>query len=210
MKRYALLSMILLAGLCWVCLPQSSFAESIERPPSLKSLFGTSHTHGLTAAGARRVSTDIIRQRTHGQRFVEFRGEMAYLPGNTVLRHGFLGPDGEPEEYEAVAYQGEFGVVGLVLGGIVPIPAKIGIYPWDDVVKPSRSYLVRINKDQHERLMAYIVNARRNKGSFYLFTDNCVKFARGAALAIGLKVPDSTVLLPPIFVNWLKFINEPR
>lgn len=207
MKRVALLLALLAAGIYSGGSSGGALAETVERQTDFRLVdniirSGSRSTHALT-----RTSAERLRKRSRGQRFVEFRGEMAYFPGNTVLRHGFLGPDGEPDEYEAVAFQADHGVFGLVLGSIVPVRAKVGVYPWDDVVTPGRRYLVKINKRRHQRLMAYIEETRRSKKTFYLYTDNCVRFARGAARVIGLTAPEQTFVLPPIYVNALKFAN---
>ncbi len=208
LKRITALWTILLAGAGVLLSFDISLAETVARDPATGSPKTVLHTQIRANNALTRVSAETIRRRSHGQRFVEFRGELAYFPGNTVIRHGFLGADGEPDQYEAVAYQAEFGIFGLVLGSIIPVPPRIGVYFWDDRTVSARTYRVNISKKQHERLMDYIAKARQDRKAFYLYTDNCVKFARGAALAIGLKAPEGTFRLPPIYVNMLRIANE--
>ncbi len=207
MKRMFFVLATLSAIFCSALPSNPSVAETIERqsnngPLDIVARTETHFTHALT-----RTTTEELRKRSHGQRFVEFRGEMVAFPGNTVVRHGFLGPDGEPDEYEALSFRPRHGLLGLLVGNVVPYPSELGTYPWDDL-SAMQIYRVRITKHQHERLIAYIDKTRQEQRPFYLYTDNCVRFARGAARAIGLKAPEGTFVFPAIYVNMLRIANE--
>lgn len=207
MGRFLVCLAILTIAFCTTLPPGVSFAESV----GARSDTGSSHrvikAEFVTAHGLGSAKPGSLRKHSHRQRFVEFRGEFAIFPGNTVLRHGFLGRGGEQAEYEAVAFQGEFGIFGLILGAIFPLPAKVGVYPWDDVTKPGRSYQVKITERQHMRLLDYIEKTRQENQTFFLYSNNCVRFARDAARTIGLKAPEDTLILPPVYVNMLRYAN---
>ncbi len=150
----------------------------------------------------------VATTRESAQRFIEFRGEFAYPPGNTVLRYGYLGPDGEPADYKVVAHQPAYGALGIILGTIVPVKTYVGSYPWDDVVPAMSSYRVNVTEEQYQKFINYVETYHETHKTFYLYTDNCVKFGQGAARVIGLKAPDDTLLIPPVYVNMLRIMNE--
>lgn len=164
----------------------------------------TATTLGLATSG-----TSAPENRNHaGERFIEFRGEVAYMPGNTVITYGRLGPDGEPAPgYKVIAWQADYGAFGLILGSFIPVKSYIGSYPWDDVVPPMARYRVRVNDKQFAAFQAYVERERNSGKNFYLYTDNCVRFVRGAARAIGLKAPEETFVFSPVYVNMLRIMN---
>jgi len=147
------------------------------------------------------------RRRHRGGRFVEFRGEYAYFPGNTVIRYGFLDRNGKPVRYKATSFQAAGGVVGYIFGSIIPVPSKVGLYSWDNVTKRTTTYRVRINARQYRRLERFIKKTKRDKQLFHMYSNNCVRFARDAARAVGLKAPQGTAVLPPNYVNMLRRMN---
>jgi hypothetical protein len=143
-----------------------------------------------------------------GRYFVEFRGELAYFPGNTSFIYGTLGADGEPADYQHASFQPAYGVLGLIAGSIIPWKHYIGAYPWDTVVPPLIRYRTRLSAQQYRRLVEFVETTRRSDKLFYLYTDNCVRFARDAARAAGLRAPEETFVLPAVYVNMLRIANS--
>ncbi len=148
-----------------------------------------------------------IRQ---GQKFVEFRGELNYFPGNTSLIYGTLGRDGKPLKYTYVSYEPAGGIFGLVLGSIIPFPSTFDGYSWDKSSAPATKYRVLLTNSEYRKLDNFIKEARKNRKVFWLYTENCVRLVRDAARAIGLKAPEGTFVMPATYVNMLSWYNRGR
>jgi hypothetical protein len=145
-----------------------------------------------------------------GQKFVEFRGEFNYFPGNTSLIYGTLGRDGKPAKYTYVSYEPAGGVFGLVVGSFIPLPSSFDGYSWDKANKPANKYRVLLTNAEYRRLDQFIQHARKTKKVFWFFTDNCARFVRDAARVVGLKAPEETFVLPPTYINMLSWYNRGR
>ncbi len=74
---------------------------------------------------------------------------------------------------------------------------------------PSSSmYRRSLTDEQYRRLTSYI-DAQRGQSKVYnLIFNNCNDFVAGAASAIGLKVPFSGAVPPPMFIWLLKEMNS--
>lgn len=214
MSSFRVVTVFLAVFTAAICASQPGLADT-----ALDDLYtGRSALNGELATGSVHASPARAPTQTalatapasvpEGQLFVQFQGELAYFPGNTSLIYGTLGPDGEPAQFEYASFQPAHGVLGLVMGSIIPWKSYVGGYAWDNVLPPMMSYRVELTRQQYRKLTAFIENTRRSGKRFYLYTDNCVRFVRDAARAIGLKAPEETFLLPPIYVNMLRIANS--
>lgn len=145
-----------------------------------------------------------------GQKFVEFHGEFNYFPGNTSLIYGTLKRDGTPLKYQYVSFEPKFGIIGLVVGSIIPLPSYFNGYSWDKSNPPAVKYRVLLTNREYRKLDNFIKNARKNRKVFWLYTENCVRLVRDAARVVGLKAPEGTFVLPPTYVNMLSWYNRHR
>ncbi len=145
-----------------------------------------------------------------GQKFVEFHAEFDYFPGNTSLIYGTLGPDGEPLNPTYVSYKPIAGPLGLIIGSIVPLPPQLDGYGFDTAPGAVVKYRVLLSDEQYRKLDAFVQNARKTRKAFWLYTNNCVRFVRDAARAIGLKAPEATLVLPIVYINELSWANRGR
>ncbi len=145
-----------------------------------------------------------------GQKFVEFHGEFNYFPGNTSLIYGTLDRNGKPLKYTYVSHEPAGGIFGLVLGSIIPFPSNYNGYSWDKSSPPATKYRVLLTEKEYRKLDSFIQRERKDRKVFWLYTQNCVRFVRDAAYAIGLKAPEGTFVLPPTYVNMLSWYNRGR
>ena len=176
-----------------------------DKARTLNAVSSTAHNAAVLKSAA--TGTSGLNSR-HGRYFVEFRGEMSYFPGNTSFIYGTLGPDGEPVQYEHASFQPAYGIFGLIGGSIIPWKHYFGAYPWDTIVPPLMSYRVELSARQYRRLVDFVETTRRSDKLFYLYTDNCVRFARDAARVVGLQAPEETFVLPAVYVNMLRIANS--
>ena len=64
-----------------------------------------------------------------------------------------------------------------------------------------------MNKDQYDRVMAYVRDLQSRSHSWSAELYNCNAFVADIAKEMGLKVPSSTLIYPKIFVSHLRMIN---
>ncbi len=145
-----------------------------------------------------------------GQKFVEFHAEFDYFPGNTSLIYGTLGPDGEPQNSTYVSYKPIAGPLGLIIGSIIPVPPNLDGYASNETPKPVVKYRVLLSEEKYRKLDAFVRNARETSKVFWLYTNNCVRFARDAARVVGLKAPEATLVPPITYINMLSWANRGR
>jgi len=145
-----------------------------------------------------------------GQKFVEFHGELNYFPGNTSLIYGTLGRDGKPLKYTYVSYEPQGGIIGLIVGSFIPLPSSFHGYSWDKSSPPATRYRVLLTNKEYRKLDAFIQHAKKTRKIFWLYTSNCVRLVRDAALTVGLKAPDNTFVMPVTYINMLSWYNRGR
>ena len=95
-----------------------------------------------------------------------------------------------------------------MIGHYVPVPAETGWTDGDleDKYVSSR-YRVLMNKDQYDRIVAYIKQQQAGPHVWSAELNNCNAFVADIAEHMGLKVPSSSLIYPKIFVNHLRLLN---
>src|SRR5271169_3748640 len=178
-------------------------------------------TFGVSSAGAQYLGApgskpEIVRQpgpraavvtTGSGAYYIEFRSRFSWDYGHTYIVHGRVG---EAPNHASVAGLSPVGddATAWVIGHYVPVPAETGWTDGDleDKYITSR-YRVLMSKEKYDRVMAYVrdLQARSHTWSAELY--NCNAFVADIAKEMGLKVPQSTLIFPKIFVNNLRKIN---
>jgi len=208
---HRLSAIAIITALCaaWAAsLPASADSARIGQPPAPAST--TLNVQLAPAEAGFNANPKPGKRVRKGQKFVEFHGEFNYFPGNTSLIYGTLNRDGTPLKYTYVSHEPAGGVFGLVLGSIIPFPSNYNGYSWDKSSPPATKYRVLLTDKEYRKLDAFIKRERKDRKIFWLYTQNCVRFVRDAARAIGLKAPEGTFVLPPTYVNMLSWYNRGR
>ena len=117
MSRLLIVAIVLVASAFGLGVLRPGNAENARDETTIQQ---TTQQNALQQSQAPLQAVETRQQRRFkaGQKFVEFRGELNYFPGNTSLIYGTLGPDGEPLDYQYVSYEPAGGIVGLVAGRI--------------------------------------------------------------------------------------------
>jgi hypothetical protein len=167
---------------------------------------------GLSAASAQ-ISSQSQKTRSaaaisgSGQYYVEFRSRQAWDYGHTFVVFGRVGETPGRNNVAGLSPKGDDPSM-WVMGHYVPVPSDTGWTDGDleDMYITSR-YRVLMNKDQYDRVVAYIreLQARSKFWSVELY--NCNAFVADIGKFMGLKVPSSSWIYPKIFVNNLREIN---
>jgi hypothetical protein len=141
------------------------------------------------------------------QYFIEFRSRYAWDYGHTFLVHGRVG---EPLTKASVAGLSPAGddSTAWVIGHYVPVPAETG---WTDGDLEdeyiSARYRVYMNKAQYDRVMGFVRHLQATKHVWSAELYNCNAFVADIAQFMGLRVPNSTLIYPKVFINNLRQIN---
>jgi hypothetical protein len=142
-----------------------------------------------------------------GQYYVEFRSRYAWDYGHTYLVHGRVGEAPTKDSVAGLSPVGD-DATAWVNGHYVPVPAETGWTDGDleDKYVSSR-YRVLMNKDQYDRIVAYIKQQQAGPHVWSAELNNCNAFVADIAEHMGLKVPSSSLIYPKIFVNHLRLLN---
>ncbi len=142
-----------------------------------------------------------------GQYYFEFRSRYAWDYGHTYVIHGRVG---EPITKDSVAGLSPVGddATAWVIGHYVPVPAETGWTDGDIEEKyVSARYRVYVSKAEYDRVMVYIRHLQATSHVWSAELYNCNAFVADIAKFMGLKVPQSTLIYPKVFVNNLRQIN---
>jgi hypothetical protein len=167
---------------------------------------------GLSVAGAQTSSQpqkprSAVAVSGSGQYYVEFRSRQTWDYGHTFVVFGRVGVAPTKNNVAGLSPKGDDPSM-WVMGHYVPVPSDTGWTDGDleDVYITAR-YRVLMNKDQYDRVVAYIrgLQARSNFWSVEIY--NCNAFVADIAKFMDLRVPSSSWIYPRIFVNNLREIN---
>jgi hypothetical protein len=142
-----------------------------------------------------------------GDYYIEFRARYAWDYGHTYIVHGRVGVPPNKSSVAGLSPVGDDSTA-WVIGHYVPVPAETGWTDGDleDKYVTAR-YRVLMSKDQYDRVMGYVqeLQGRSHVWSAELY--NCNAFVGDVAKFMGLKVPDSTLIYPKIFISHLRLLN---
>ena len=142
-----------------------------------------------------------------GAYYIEFRSRYAWDYGHTYVVHGRVGEAPTKDSVAGLSPVGD-DATAWVIGHYVPVPAETGWTDGDLEDKYiSARYRVLMNKDQYDRVVAYIKDLQGHSHMWSAELYNCNAFVADIAKYMGLKVPSSTLIYPKIFVNHLRMIN---
>jgi hypothetical protein len=169
----------------------------------------------LTTANAQEARSIVRAPNSHaalvttgsGDYYIEFRSRYAWDYGHTFLIHGRVGVAPTRDSVAGLSPVGDDSTA-WVIGHYVPVPAETGWTDGDleDKYTTAR-FRVLMNKDQYDRVVGYIkeLQGRSHVWSAELY--NCNAFVGDVARFMGLKVPDSTLIYPKVFITHLRLIN---
>jgi hypothetical protein len=189
------------------------------RPIRLAGFFALAALTGLGLSGASAQDSakpQIVRPantRTamvssgSGQYYIEFRSRYAWDYGHTFIVHGRVGETPKKDSVSGLSPVGD-DATAWVIGHYVPVPAETGWTDGDLEDKYiSARYRVLMNKDQYDRVVAYIKDLQAHSHTWSAELYNCNAFVGDVAKFMGLKVPSSSLIYPKVFVNNLRKIN---
>ena len=142
-----------------------------------------------------------------GAYYIEFRSRYAWDYGHTYVVHGRVGEAPNKNSVAGLSPVGD-DATAWVIGHYVPVPAETGWTDGDLEDKyVSARYRVLMSKDQYDRVVAYIKDLQGRSHSWSAELYNCNAFVADIAKFMGMKVPNSTLIYPKVFVNNLRKIN---
>ena len=174
------------------------------------------HAQSAASPSANSKPTKIVRAANagtpavtsgSGDYYVEFRSRYAWDYGHTFLVHGRVGQTPTKDSVAGLSPVGDDSAA-WVLGHYVPVPAETGWTDGDLEDKYiSARYRVLMNKDQYDRVVAYIKDLQSRSHTWSAELYNCNAFVGDVAKFMGLKVPSSSLIYPKIFVTHLRLMN---
>lgn len=189
----------------WIGLAWRAIAFSLIASAGIG--FSTGHAqdaHSITRTGNTRPA---IVTTGSGDYYIEFRARYAWDYGHTYLVHGRVGVAPSHDSVAGLSPVGDDSTA-WVIGHYVPVPAETGWTDGDleDKYVTAR-YRVLMNKDQYDRVMAYVKDLQSRSHVWSAELYNCNAFVGDVAKFMGLKVPASTLIYPKIFVTHLRLLN---
>lgn len=171
---------------------------------------------GLPAAHAQTPPKPVVRAASaktpavtsgSGAYYVEFRSRYAWDYGHTYIVHGRVGEAPTKASVAGLSPVGDDSTA-WVIGHYVPVPAETG---WTDGDLEDKyitaRYRVLMNKDQYDRVMAFVRNLQSRSHTWSAELYNCNAFVADIAKFMGMKVPSSTLIYPKVFVSHLRMMN---
>ncbi len=142
-----------------------------------------------------------------GDYYIEFRSRYAWDYGHTFIVHGRVGQAPTKASVAGLSPVGDDSTA-WVIGHYVPVPAETGWTDGDLEDKYiSARYRVLMNKEQYDRVVAYIRELQANSHTWSAELYNCNAFVADVAKYMGLKVPSSTLIYPKVFVTHMRLMN---
>jgi len=142
-----------------------------------------------------------------GQYYIEFRSRFAWDYGHTFLVHGRVGETPTKASVAGLSPVGD-DATAWVIGHYVPVPAETG---WTDGDLEDKyitaRYRVLMNKDQYDRVMAFVRDLQSRSHIWSAELYNCNAFVADVATYMGLKAPASSLIYPKVFVTHLRLLN---
>jgi len=169
--------------------------------------FSTAHAQDARSIVRAANSRASLVTTGSGDYYVEFRARYAWDYGHTYLVHGRVGAPPTKASVAGLSPVGDDSTA-WVIGHYVPVPAETGWTDGDleDKYVTAR-YRVLMNKEEYDRVMAYVTDLQSRSHVWSAELYNCNAFVGDVARFMGLKVPASTLIYPKIFVTHLRLLN---
>jgi len=187
------------------------------RPGRLATAFAFTALAGLGLATANAQDTHAIVRAANSQApvvtagsgayYIEFRSRYSWDYGHTYLVHAKVGEKPTKDDVAGLSPVGDDSTA-WVIGHYVPVPAETGWTDGDleDKYVTAR-FRVLMNKDEYDRVLAYIKDLQSRSHVWSAELYNCNAFVGDVAKFMGLKVPASSLIYPKVFVTHLRLIN---
>lgn len=169
--------------------------------------FSTAHAQDARSIVRTANSRASLVTSGSGDYYIEFRARYAWDYGHTYLVHGRVGVPPTKASVAGLSPVGDDSTA-WVIGHYVPVPAETGWTDGDleDKYVTAR-YRVLMNKEEYDRVMAYVRDLQNKSHVWSAELYNCNAFVGDVANFMGLKVPASTLIYPKVFVTHLRLLN---
>lgn len=195
LKLAGLVAVSALAGLGSIAARADDTAKPAAAPANSQTI--------VRAAAAKTT----VHSSGSGDYYIEFRARYAWDYGHTYIIHGRVGQTPNKDSVAGLSPVGDDSTA-WVIGHYVPVPAETGWTDGDLEDKyTSARYRVLMNKEQYDRVVAYIRQLQASSHTWSAELYNCNAFVGDVAKYMGLKVPASTLIYPKIFVTHLRLMN---
>lgn len=144
------------------------------------------------------------------RRYIEFRSRPNGAMDHSYIAYGYLNRRGKPYKTKYIGLHPKGGTAGMLIG-IVAMEARLDPLPEDKTATPIVSYRVPLTRKEYNLLLKTIAAARKDKDSWGVWNpvlNNCNSFVGYIARAIGIKVPNTSVMGPTSYVKALRDMNE--
>jgi hypothetical protein len=181
------LSLLVSLGLAASAVPSTAvFAQTMSAPWAIDS----------TAAPVASTFSNTYSPRNHY--FVEFRARNAASYGHVYVMYGEanarhevikseiagLGPAGDSKDCLNCS------IYNWTMGHLIPVPGEIAATDGDlEEQYVLARYRIWIDKEQYQRLVAYINERKTSKIRWHAVFNSCVMFGRDVAAFLGLNIP---------------------
>lgn len=140
--------------------------------------------------------------------FVEFRARSALSYGHTFLVYGHVGQK-IPADHVAGLHPATESSVPWMIGHVVFVPSETG--PSDGDTEDQyiiARYRVQLTQAEYAKATAFIRRLQANSPLWHAVFYNCNAFVADVAKSIGLRTPNSTLLMPMEYINALRDLNS--
>jgi hypothetical protein len=142
-----------------------------------------------------------------GQYYIEFRSRYSWDYGHTYLIHAQVGERLTADNVAGLSPHGDDATMWM-LGHVIPVPADTGFTDGDLEDKyVNARYRVYMDKAEYDRVVAYIKEQQATTHTWTIGFNNCNEFIADVAHFMGLRIPQSNLIYPKVFVNNMREIN---
>ncbi len=165
--------------------------------------FSAAHAQGTYPV----TETRAVARTNGGAYYIEFRSRYAWDYGHTFMVFGKVGERPTKANVAGLSPVGD-DPTAWVVGHYVPVPAETGATDGDLEAKyVSARFRVTMDKEQYDRVVAYIRHLQATSHTWSAELYNCNAFAGDVARFMGLRVPGSSLIYPRVYVNNMRKIN---
>jgi hypothetical protein len=163
-----------------------------------------------TSAAPRASSPSHTAQKSAKRYFIEFRSRSAQSYGHTFAVHGRVGTKITASNVVGLHPATESPVPWMI-GHVFMVPSETGASDGDteDQYVTAR-YRVLLTEPEYKKLSAYIAQLKASSPVWHAVLYNCNAFVGDIAKSMGLRVPESSLLMPKEYITALRQLNTGR
>jgi len=186
-----------------------AFALSVGLQMPAANAQSAGATSGTGAPARAAAAAGEVGAKQTEQYYIDFRARYAISYGHTFVVFGRGSGPGKKINPNQIAglTPATDNPIPYYIGHLLPVPAETGASEGDDDAKyMSAHYLVRLNKAEYDRVIAYIKQLKAEHRTWHAVVYNCNDFVADIARFVGLKVP-STMLFAKYFIEGIRDLN---